>query len=72
MPDIETKPGQMDECPSGKVMYKERIEALLCIVKYELRDGHPRPVRFYECPLCGHFHVTSKKLAGEKRKEAQV
>lgn len=63
----------MDECSSGKVMYKERIEALLCIVKYELKDdGHPRPIRVYECPLCGTFHVTSKKLAGEKRKEAQI
>ncbi len=63
----------LDPCPSGKIMYKEKVEALLCIVKYELRDdGHPRPVRVYECPLCGHFHVTSQKLSKGKIKEVHT
>ena len=51
----------LSSCPSQKVQYEIKVEALLCIVHWELKDdGHPRPIRAYLCPLCGAYHLTSQ------------
>jgi hypothetical protein len=59
-------------CPSGKVQYEKKIEALLCIVHWELKDdGHPRPRRAYECKLCGAWHLTKQPQKTEVKDGAE-
>jgi hypothetical protein len=51
-----------DACPSGKVKFEKKIEALICVVHWEFKDERhgPRPIRVYLCNLCGAYHVTSQ------------
>jgi len=48
-------------CPSGKVQYEEKIDGLISIVKWELANSTRRPIRIYECRLCGALHLTSQE-----------
>lgn len=37
-----------------------------------LRDGKVKPVRAYECPLCGKWHITSKAIDYDKHHEYKL
>jgi hypothetical protein len=47
-------------CCSGKVQFLNRLDGLIAIVKWELRNSPRRPIRVYECRLCGALHLTSQ------------
>ena len=47
-------------CPSGKVQFETKIDGLITIVRWELKNSPRRPIRVYECRLCGSLHLTSQ------------
>lgn len=52
-PVLTARTQREDACLSGKAKYANVEEA-----PTNMRDG--RPLRWYECDLCGWMHVTSK------------
>ncbi|KMM44867.1 hypothetical protein CWIS_13650 [Cellulomonas sp. A375-1] len=49
-------------CPSGKVRYRDRLDALLALSKIGRKDSPRRPgseQRAYPCPRCKGWHLTS-------------
>ena len=50
-------------CPSGKRRYPDHptAKAVLSKAKRRRRPGPCDPVRFYRCPSCEGWHLTSTK-----------
>lgn len=55
-------------CPSGKVTYRRRRDALIALERIRagrLRAGytgnHGLPHHYYRCPACHHWHLTSQQ-----------
>jgi len=61
-------------CPSGKRKYatesQARTELVGALVGANSGDGKRHEKRVYECPACGHWHLTSKPaMAARKVRE---
>ena len=49
-------------CPSGKVRYRDRLDALLALSRIDRKDSPRRSKseqRAYPCPRCKGWHLTS-------------
>lgn len=57
-----TKPG----CPSGKqILYTEKeaqTELVGALVRKNRGNNRRKECRWYQCPLCGFYHLTSQPL----------
>lgn len=60
------RPRRMQFCETGKFAYLTRAAAEAALEEYKSvprewqAKGRP-PTRFYECPKCGFFHLTSQR-----------
>jgi hypothetical protein len=65
-PPERRKANRGKECPSGKqVLHSEKeaqAELVGAMVKKNSGNNRRRECRFYHCPLCGYWHLTSKPL----------
>lgn len=57
----------MNDCPTGKIRYRDKVAALIALSKIDLRSkrkkgkGRPKHERdAYRCSQCNGFHLTSK------------
>jgi hypothetical protein len=49
------------KCPTGKVRYRDKTEALHGMSAIVQGSGRDRlPTRTYECPMCAGWHLTSQ------------
>ena len=49
-------------CPSGKVVYRDRIAAQVALLKASRSDSHRRQEqRIYHCTLCPWWHLTRQE-----------
>lgn len=61
------KASRLKVCPSGKASYQDRVSAMLFISRQWHDDdwwkkgkrSDKRLARAYQCPICGHWHLTS-------------
>ena len=37
-----------------------------------IKDDKPKPIRVYECPLCGKWHITSKAIDDDTHQEYKL
>lgn len=57
------KLGQKNRCASGKVRYRDKLEAMVALSNAQRSDSdRRRECRWYECevPGCNGFHLTSQ------------
>lgn len=47
-------------CPTGKMMYRDRLAAQIVLAGRYARDKGE--IREYRCNLCGRWHLTSQPL----------
>lgn len=54
-------------CPSGKVQFTKKIDALYSIIYWErhAQPGERKPIRAYKCGFCGFYHLTSQQPKNE-------
>jgi hypothetical protein len=49
-------------CPTRKTRYRDRASAAVIVRRMQRTSGRQAvPVRYYECPLCNGWHLTSKE-----------
>jgi hypothetical protein len=54
----------------GKTCYSKVEAATARNQAMRRRDNHPKHLRIYECPLCGRWHLTSRRAKDERRPPA--
>ena len=52
-------------CPTGKVCFKTKREIKYYIDIRNRRKGGDR-FRYYYCPICGCYHLTSRIITGDR------
>ena len=62
----ERKSARKDGCPSGKMILRTEKEAQTelvgALVRKNRGNNRRKECRWYHCPLCGFYHLTSKPL----------
>lgn len=59
--------------PKPKIRYKDKIAAMLALAKITQQDKAGRPAtesRFYRCPHCRGYHLTSKRRSSRTGKSS--
>ena len=51
-------------CPSCKCAFKTKAEIKHYINTWNMRNGGDG-FKFYYCPICGHYHLTTNTVYGE-------
>ena len=54
-------PGRRKQCRSGKVRFRDRLEAQIALARARVSDSpRRRETRYYLCEECRGYHLTSK------------
>jgi hypothetical protein len=58
-----SKAGQLNRCPSKKKGYRDKIGAMLALAETTRasRGSDRDEARYYRCPKCSWWHLTSTK-----------
>lgn len=65
-PPEKRRTTRQEGCPSGKqILYTEReaqTELVGALVRKNRGNNRRKECRWYHCPLCGYYHLTSKPI----------
>lgn len=59
----------MGKMCDGKVRYPTEEAAIRCLLRRSREVGK---LRYYECPICKGYHLTSKKLRTGRRRDMDI
>ncbi len=59
----------MSRMCEGKVRYPTEEAAIRCLLRRSREVGK---LRYYECPICKGYHLTSKKLRTRRRRDKDI
>lgn len=74
MTKVSGGPALCSSGPRPKIRYKDKIAVMLALAKITQQDKTGRPAtesRFYRCPHCRGYHLTSKRSSPRSAKTAE-